>query len=123
MQYDRLPFSVHLLYVTLDYLRSDGPGPWRNLRDLRNGNEIASDDYADGEHASLEELEEPMERYCENERRWPPRGKLWPNWILQLVFPPFLGFIRFARLEDGRTNILYVAFHLPTFPPLGSSLS
>jgi hypothetical protein len=108
-----LPFSVHLVYALVDYIRFVAEGS-DDAKELGSDAGVAllnidSDDY---DNSAANDSEEQVERSFDDELRWPPRGKLVPNWILQFFYPPILWFLRLlARDLYHNPGVLYVNFH------------
>jgi hypothetical protein len=118
--HDSLPFSVHLLYALVEYIRFVAEDGGDNAKDLGSEAEVALlNEDSDGYDNSAGILsEERAEISLDDELRWPPRGKLVANWILQLFSPPILWYIRLlAHNAYHNPGVLYVNFHTSSLSP------
>lgn len=73
---------------------------------------------SDGCEVREENIKGQAETPVVDERRWPSGAKLWPNWILQIVFLPALLWVRLAAIGVStvvdvyeRPALLYVTFN------------
>jgi hypothetical protein len=98
---DSLPFSIHLVYAIVDAVRSRDRGGARSFGETGNESKIepfhgsGEDELVYAEHKG----DEQGGRFLDYDLKWPLKGKLWPNWILQLVFQPVFGLLRIIGLD------------------------
>ena len=103
-----------MLYAIVHYFSFAVEDDRINVKDSAGDAEVALlNEVNDGDYIGAEARNEGQaESSFNEERRWPPGLKLVPNWIVQLVFPPILWFIRLIGYDGYRkSGWLYVTFH------------
>jgi hypothetical protein len=109
-----LPFSVHLAYAIIAYVSFLAHGGPENARESTREAELALLKEGDGgdDIGTEAKNEEQAQRSVADELRLPPRGKLLPNYIFQLVFPLILWLMRnMSSSSWNKSGLLYVLFH------------
>jgi hypothetical protein len=104
---DSLTFSIHLLYAIVDFLRSQFQG--RRAGGFREVGSHAETELLilghDDAHVWAEDKGDDQKNgSLEDDLRWPLKGKLWPNWILQLMFIPVLCWVRGIGLSSSHSR-------------------
>jgi hypothetical protein len=109
-----LPFSVHLAYAIIAYVNFLAHGGLEKARESTREAELALLKEGDGGYDIGTEAknEEQAQRSVADELRWPPRGKLLPNYIFQLAFPFVLWLLRnMSSSSWNKSGLLYVQYH------------
>jgi hypothetical protein len=109
-----LPFSVHLVYAIIAYVSFLSHGGPEKAREFTREAELAHLKEGDGGYDIGTEAknEKRAQRSVADELLWPPRGKLLPNYIFQLVFPFILWLLRYMSSSSwNKSGLLYVQFH------------